>query len=209
MQEGKSYLTIMNNKEFLQLLRYFIQREGITLEYFAEGINRSSDTVRRWMTGSRARPFSARDIADFAKVLRLNEHEHETLWKAAHAGIDIPATLMPSSPAKWDSSILPIWLTEDGKIWRGDTEIEGWEDVPTRQRNFLEYLYANRGRLCRKRDIIRYVWEDAVDPPGDDSLRKLAVRLAEFIEINPKDPKYLFKVRGGHYRLDNAIDPQI
>lgn len=108
-----------------------------------------------------------------------------------------------SSLAGIKNTIPLLLLNPDGSIYRGTEPIEGWEHLPARQRRLLEYLYEQRGSLCRKDQIIAAVWTG--DEIGDeDTLRKLAERLQKFIERDPKNPIYLKKVRGGNYLLNNT-----
>ena len=101
---------------------------------------------------------------------------------------------------------VPRLRVQDGVVWRGDQILPGWQDLPQLQQRLLQYLYDQRGKVCQKEAIIAHVWAGKPNPSvGDDSLRKLAERLIEFIEPDPAQPVYIQKVRGGHYRLDNTV----
>jgi len=92
----------------------------------------------------------------------------------------------------------------DGQIWRGDQLIDGWQRLPALQRRLLEYLYAHRGILCSKNQLIDHVWDGKENPSDEDSLHKLANRLIKSIEPDPHQPVYIQRIYGGFYRLDNA-----
>jgi DNA-binding response OmpR family regulator len=104
--------------------------------------------------------------------------------------------------AEPEAGVPLLRLKDDGSVWRGAEQIDGWQELPDLQRSLLQYLYQNRGKLCYKKHILAHVWpEYAV---GDDSLRKLVARLSEFVEPDPREPVYIHKIYGGHLRLDNA-----
>lgn len=119
------------------------------------------------------------------------------------SGTIVPVDLNLSSTTA-DLSSIPLLRLLDGVIWRGDTILDGWENLPPMQLRLLQYLYDKRGKVCNKEAIIAHVWAGKAQPAGDDSLRKLAERLIEFIEPDPVHPVYIQKIRGGHYRLDNS-----
>lgn len=95
-------------------------------------------------------------------------------------------------------------LRSDGSIYRGASPIEGWQELPLRQRQLLEYLYQHRGAMCRKQDIIDHVWRE-YQLNDESALRKLADRLIMFLESDPAHPVYIEKIRGGHYMLKNTV----
>lgn len=113
--------------------------------------------------------------------------------------------LNEQASAHIDTDPVPRLHVRNGVVWRGDQILEGWQALPTLQHRLLQYLYDHRGKVCSKEAIIAHVWVGK-ETPGDDSLRKLAERLIEFIEIDAANPVYIQKVRGGHYRLDHAGD---
>jgi hypothetical protein len=116
-------------------------------------------------------------------------------------------TLQPSSESETTASdVPPLRMPADGSIRLGDTPIEGWWNLPLLQRRFLDYLYQNRGKLCRRNEIMNYIWANGHTPTDEGALRKLGERLIHFVEPDPGAPVYIKKVRGGHYRLDNADD---
>ena len=120
----------------------------------------------------------------------------------SHNELNVTCDAQPS-PTGLKNTVPLLLLNPDGSIYRGTEPIEGWEHLPARQRRLLEYLYEQRGSLCRKDQIIAAVWTG--DDIGDeDTLRKLAERLQKFIERDPKNPIYLKKVRGGNYLLNNT-----
>jgi DNA-binding response OmpR family regulator len=105
----------------------------------------------------------------------------------------------PAQPA-----IPPLRIKGDGSIWRGDEEIHGWAALPTLQRRFLQYLYAHRGKLCGKEELLATIWQGKDAPTDEDALRKLAQRLIHFVEPDPQNPVYIKKIRGGDYCLLNT-----
>jgi hypothetical protein len=119
----------------------------------------------------------------------------------------LTATPQPSSGSHPEASpVPPLRMPDDGSIRRGDTPIDGWWNLPLLQRRFLDYLYQNRGKLCRRNEIMNYIWANGHTPTDEGALRKLGERLIHFVEPDPDAPVYIKKVRGGHYRLDNADD---
>jgi hypothetical protein len=99
-----------------------------------------------------------------------------------------------------------LTLQQSGSIWRGNTVITGWQDLPRLQRELLQYLYDRRDIICHKEQIIEDIWAEKSEPASDDSLRKLINRLRRFIEPDPKHPVYIQSVRGGSYVLKNASE---
>jgi hypothetical protein len=163
------------------------------------------------------------------------EQEHLEAALAAH-GIETPLHLIgvnqadsgqppkapppePATTAVVDvpgrSTIPLLRLEADGRIWRGNQLIDGWQRLPTLQRRLLEYLYKHSGTLCSKKDLLAYVWADKYEheekPKGadEDSLHKLAARLIKFIEADPRNPIYIRRIYGGFYRLDNAAPAEL
>lgn len=114
------------------------------------------------------------------------------------------ATEAPPAPVMTSPAGVPLFRLRDGELWRGDRIVEAWHSFTPLQRAFIEYLYNRRGKVCRKEDLLRDVWASKGFQPGDDTLRKLAERVAELIEPDPAQPVYLEKLRGGHYRLNNT-----
>ena len=169
------------------LLKFYMEKRGITVETLALMTNYSPTTVKNWRAGR----ISVQTVDHIANVMRLTTAEAHALRSAITS---------PNAPPR-------LHVSPDGRVWIGETEVDGWDQLPTLQRNLLEYLYSNRGKLCRKDDILRVVWRGNRFTPSDDSLRKLAERLAQFIEPYPEIPVYIRKVRGGHYRLDNTSEP--
>lgn len=147
---------------------------------------------------------SITEAVDYAK--RQSEND-AVLVEGDHQEADQQLTSSASEVSMPPStSAVPLLRIRDGVIWRGEHEFDGWHSLTNLQRELLTYLYERRGKLCLKDDIMRDVWASKPYVPGEDSLRKLVDRLIEIIEPDPKSPVYLEKVRGGHYRLNNAAD---
>jgi hypothetical protein len=106
-------------------------------------------------------------------------------------------SIVPQSPRRSVSSssanpAIPLLrITLDGKIYRGDELCIGWDRVPPMQRRLLNYLYAQRHRLCSRDELIAHVWQDREKPADDDSLRKLLGRLIQVIEPDPDNLRYI------------------
>jgi hypothetical protein len=96
-------------------------------------------------------------------------------------------------------------LGSGGEIWLGDQLLADWVKLSKLQRRFLDFLYANRHRLCSKEEIIAHVWADRQTPADDDSLRKLMDRVIDLIEEDTEHPQYFQKVPG-FVRLMNTVD---
>jgi hypothetical protein len=97
----------------------------------------------------------------------------------------------------------------DGRVLRGQHEIEGWDRLPSLQRTLLEYLHQHHDRYCRREEIIAGVWKDKATPASDSSLRKLIDRLRQFVEPDPNNPIYIKHLAGGKYRLENVFSEDI
>ncbi len=121
---------------------------------------------------------------------------HQAHVREALAG-DVPAPLAGEAAP----TVPPLHLAPDGSIWRGDDYLPDSRRLTYLQRRLLTYLYEHRGQLCATNDLIRYVWADRSEPSDKDSLRRLADRLVELIEPNPRAPIYLDRPYGGFFVL--------
>jgi hypothetical protein len=145
----------------------------------------------------------ARDADDNDLLIR-RQHLEAARQKIAELQ-PVSAHAQPHEPGDADtpSPQVPLLRVEkNGPIWRGNEEVE-WEQLTRYQRDFLQYLYDHRGKLCRQEELIAYIWRDRPKPVGNDSLRKLVTRVRQTIEPDPKHPRYIKTLRGG-YCLDNT-----
>ncbi|MEI7643755.1 MAG: helix-turn-helix domain-containing protein [Chloroflexales bacterium] len=121
------------------------------------------------------------------------------------AAVDLPqlapAEIVPADPAE----VPPLCIMPDGEIRFGTRLFEGWRQLTPLQRRFLDYLFANRHRLCSHKEVIDHVWAVAKKPADEDSLRKLVDRLTHLLESDPKRPQYVQKVPG-YIRLIHTVD---
>jgi hypothetical protein len=116
---------------------------------------------------------------------------------------DAPAPPEPTAPVAGEDApaVPPLRLDPDGSIWHGELRLPDSQRLSNLQRRLLTYLYEHRGQLCATDDLIRYVWAGREEPSDKDSLRRLADRLVEQIEPNPRAPIYLDRPYGGFFVL--------
>jgi len=116
-----------------------------------------------------------------------------------------PAPIAPiAPPAKPVASAVPLLtLGADGSVARGGTPIEGWQQLPSRQREVIRYLFSKPDVLCHYSELGRKVWHDA--QVGDDTVRKVLARLITFLDKNSPNVVYIEKVIGGYYVLRHAV----
>lgn len=67
----------------------------------------------------------------------------------------------------------------------------------------LHYLYANRGRVVSKDDLLRDVWEDEYINEGTIAVHIRHLR--EKIEADPKEPKLIKTVWGVGYIMEETV----
>ncbi|NTV37253.1 MAG: FHA domain-containing protein [Anaerolineaceae bacterium] len=88
------------------------------------------------------------------------------------------------------------------RVWVGETEVLPPLSVP--QFSLLQSLYNNQGKVVKRQDLIRAVWndEDAVGV-SEQALDALVRRLRDrLVDLDP-DNAYIITVRGHGLRLDN------
>lgn len=97
------------------------------------------------------------------------------------------------------------WLTlgTDGRIARGGASIEGWQQLPSRQRDVMQHLFSRVGVLCHYKELGRVIWKDS--RISDDTVRKVVDRLQAFLQKGYDGPPYIEKITGGYYVLRHAI----
>ena len=113
----------------------------------------------------------------------------------------VAPTATPAAP-----TVPQLRLAPDGLVWIGDTPLERSRKMPLLQRRLLEYLVAHQGRMCSTEELIRNVWVDRELPNDKDSLRRLAERLIDLLEPDPKHPIYIDRPYGGYFVLRHAGD---
>lgn len=111
----------------------------------------------------------------------------------------------PPQPAATDAPGAGTLLTlgADGRVARGETPIEGWAQLPRRQREVLRYLFSKPDVLCHYGELGHAVWRDS--RISDDTVRKVLDRLIKFLHAGYAGPPYIEKVTGGYYVLRNAV----
>lgn len=101
---------------------------------------------------------------------------------------------------------LLLRVEANGMIWIGETEFHGWRNLTLLQRKLLLYLYKHHDKLCSIEDLMTHIWDrEKVGDP--DKLRKLADRLIACIEVDPENPRYIQRVRGGAMVLHQLPHP--
>lgn len=70
--------------------------------------------------------------------------------------------------------------------------------------NLLEYLARHAGEVCERDDILRHLYNDQQDTPGDDRLDTLLRRLRETLGEDARRPRYLVTHRGVGFQLVNG-----
>lgn len=105
-------------------------------------------------------------------------------------------------PAGTQSAVPLLSLRGDGRVLRGDEPIPGSDKLPGLQRKLLVYLYELNGKMCHMEDLRTDVWRN--HDTVEDSIRKLVDRLIRFLEVDPGEPRYLRKLAGGYYVLENT-----
>ncbi|NNJ10298.1 winged helix-turn-helix domain-containing protein [Chloroflexales bacterium ZM16-3] len=140
--------------------------------------------------------------------------EHTMLIMSAHLSAAITSHTMLSPqpqpaqvaavPAE-QTEVPPLCIMPDGEIRFGTRLFERWTQITPLQRRFLDYLFANRHRLCSHKEVIEHVWAAEKKPADEDSLRKLVDRLTRILEPDPKNPQYFQKVPG-YIRLIHTVD---
>ncbi|NTU83023.1 MAG: hypothetical protein HGA45_27255 [Chloroflexales bacterium] len=122
--------------------------------------------------------------------------------RAAISG-EAPAPAEPPAPSAGEAAqaVPPLRLDPDGSVWRGEARLAESRRLSYLQRRLLTYLYEHRGQLCSTDELIRHVWAERDEPSDKDSLRRLADRLVELIEPDPRAPLYLERPYGGFFVL--------
>ncbi|RRR77009.1 MAG: winged helix family transcriptional regulator [Candidatus Viridilinea halotolerans] len=100
--------------------------------------------------------------------------------------------------------IAPLRITADGTIWLGERMLDVSRRLTPLQRRLLDYLYDHHGRLCSSDELIANVWPAEAAPNDKDSLRRLADRLIDLIEPDPRQPVYIERRHGGFYVLNHV-----
>lgn len=145
----------------------------------------------------------ARTAAD-ADLLLRQAHVRAAVSGAAPEPLEPPApTIVAGEPAR---PIPLLRLDPDGSVWRGAARLAEAHRLSYLQRRLLTYLYEHRGRLCSTDELISHVWAGRDEPSDKDSLRRLADRLVEQIEPDPRAPIYLERPYGGFFVLRHAAD---
>lgn len=149
--------------------------------------------------GDRLLQICARSSDDSSLLLRP-AHLREALAPEALVAGAVTTQAAAAPPA----GVPPLRLDPDGTVWRGDVQVEEARRLTPLQRELLSYLYQHRGRLCSTEELINSVWKGRERPSDKDSLRRLADRLVELIEPDPRAPVYLERPYGGYYVLQHA-----
>lgn len=109
----------------------------------------------------------------------------------------MPETLSPPTGADDALHTVPLLtLRADGCVMRGEEPIPGWQDLPARQREVLEYLFQRSGERCTYADLGDHVWRDR--NTSDDTIRKVVDRLSKFLHQGLGREIYIERVRGGY-----------
>lgn len=107
-----------------------------------------------------------------------------------------PEAAVASAPLFSPEGVPLLRIEPNGEIWMGDRLFDAWRQLTPLQRTFIDYLYKNRGRLCRYEEVIASVWPKERQPADDDSLRKLVDRMVALLEPEAKVSRYIEKVPG-------------
>jgi DNA-binding winged helix-turn-helix (wHTH) protein len=188
------------------------------LGHEANGSPRNLLNLGDWLIQACAADATDKDITVYEKHFQIAQREYRA-WlytqQLPEENHHMPDTSLSIPDASSDSTkntdrityatIPPLCVLPDGRILRGETEIQGGDKLPKMQRTLLKYLYDNRDRYCDKDEIIAHVWKGKAEPVSDSSLRKLVDRLKKFIETDPFDPVYIKQLTGGGYRLENTL----
>lgn len=111
-----------------------------------------------------------------------------------------PTAAEPEPAATHSAAGVPLLtLGPDGTIARGGVPIPGWQQLPTRQREVINYLFRKPNMLCHYSELGREIWRDS--SVGDDTVRKVVARLAKFLAGDAPEDTYIEKVKGGYYVL--------
>jgi hypothetical protein len=94
-------------------------------------------------------------------------------------------------------------IEADESICRGGVPIDGWQQLSNLQRKVLRYLYERSDTICKREKLAVDIWKDTA--VGDDTIRKFMNRLINFIEEDPQNPRYIEKIRGGHYCMRYTV----
>lgn len=211
------YALTWSDVQGVTLLRKLLQNR---LSYFSNGIVPSlaalSDASLRDIDDviSRAAAGSPRRLLILAERLLLERARdasvNDLLIQPRHlqsvvAPAATPAEPEPPSPpappsapvATRDAHRVPLLtLGADGCVARGGVPIPGWQQLPTRQREVLEYLFQRPDERCTYTDLGRDVWRD--ESTSDDTVRKVVERLRRFLHEGLKEERYLERVTGGY-----------
>lgn len=130
---------------------------------------------------------------------RITRKPNEERGAGKHATLPLAVNAVPL-----------LTLNSAGCVARGGEPIEGWQRLPTRQRDVLSYLFRKPDTLCSFKELGREVWND--EQVGDDTVRKVIDRLSKFLHnglsVMP-NPPYIEKVTGGRYILRHALQSTI
>jgi transcriptional regulator with XRE-family HTH domain len=96
---------------FAALLRQYTRAAGFTYEELAEGAGLPVDTVMNWLKGRVRRPRNWRDLAQVARVLRLDAADADALL---HAAGHLPLATLIRSHA--DAEVLRPWVAHLSKL---------------------------------------------------------------------------------------------
>lgn len=137
--------------------------------------------------------------ADDTDLLLRQAHLSAAIGGVSPGRAEPPA--LPPAPGGPPPAVPLLRLDPDGSVWRGDARLAEARRLSYLQRRLLTYLYERRGQLCSTDELIRYVWDGRDEPSDKDSLRRLADRLGELIEPDPRAPVYLERPYGGFFVL--------
>lgn len=84
-----------------------------------------------------------------------------------------------------------------GEVWVDRRPVS----LSSKQYALLALLWARRGAMCSKDEIVRAVWPECVEAVYDYQIECLVKRLRAKLELDPAHPTLLLTVRGRGYKL--------
>ena len=112
-----------------------------------------------------------------------------------------------TAPLLFDEELGPIIRmdTEAKRVWVAAKELA--PPLSLAQYRLLELLYANRGRVVSREEVVSAVWaEDDSEGVSEQAIDALARRLRERIAEADPDHQYVVTVRGHGFRLEYTAD---
>jgi DNA-binding response OmpR family regulator len=96
-----------------------------------------------------------------------------------------------------------IWIDLSRNVWRGETNLGRIAD--DRAERVLSYLVSHKNKTCDRASLYiiafgkGYAWDTDIE--HDTQMEYIIASLREFVEIDPKQPKFIQEVSGGGYVL--------